>query len=107
MNDSACLEGCFSWNAALLASFFWFLFVSLIWVFFVPLGYNATVIAYGQTGSGKTYSMGGAYTASQEHDPSVGIIPRVIKLLFQEKERRQDWEFVLKVSYLEVNTAGF
>lgn len=65
-------------------------------------GYNATVIAYGQTGSGKTYSMGGAYTASQEHDPSVGIIPRVIKLLFQEKERRQDWEFVLKVSYLEI-----
>ncbi|KAM9179874.1 chromosome-associated kinesin KIF4A [Mergus octosetaceus] len=65
-------------------------------------GYNATVIAYGQTGSGKTYSMGGAYTASQEHEPSVGIIPRVIKLLFQEKERRQDWEFVLKVSYLEI-----
>uniref|UniRef100_A0A8B9BI10 Kinesin family member 4A n=1 Tax=Anser brachyrhynchus TaxID=132585 RepID=A0A8B9BI10_9AVES len=65
-------------------------------------GYNATVLAYGQTGSGKTYSMGGAYTASQEHEPSVGVIPRVIKLLFQEKEQRQDWEFVLKVSYLEI-----
>ncbi|NXH20549.1 KIF4 protein, partial [Bucco capensis] len=65
-------------------------------------GYNATVLAYGQTGSGKTYSMGGAYTASQEHEPSVGVIPRVIKLLFEEKERRQDWEFLLKVSYLEI-----
>ncbi|NWS45258.1 KIF4 protein, partial [Probosciger aterrimus] len=65
-------------------------------------GYNATVLAYGQTGSGKTYSMGGTYTASQEDEPSVGVIPRVIKLLFKEKEQRQDWEFVLKVSYLEI-----
>lgn len=83
-------------------SFFWFLCDFLIWVPFVPLGYNATVLAYGQTGSGKTYSMGGTYTANQEHEPGVGVIPRVIKLLFKEKEQRQDWEFVLKVSYLEV-----
>ncbi|NWR66125.1 KIF4 protein, partial [Bucorvus abyssinicus] len=65
-------------------------------------GYNATVLAYGQTGSGKTYSMGGTYTANQEDEPSVGVIPRVIKLLFKEKEQRQDWDFVLKVSYLEI-----
>ncbi|XP_069724201.1 chromosome-associated kinesin KIF4A isoform X2 [Phaenicophaeus curvirostris] len=65
-------------------------------------GYNATVLAYGQTGSGKTFSMGGTYTASQEDDPSVGVIPRVINLLYKEKERRQDWEFVLRVSYLEI-----
>ncbi|XP_067404450.1 chromosome-associated kinesin KIF4A [Emydura macquarii macquarii] len=65
-------------------------------------GYNATVLAYGQTGSGKTYSMGGTYTADQEHEPTVGVIPRVIKLLFQEKEQRREWEFTLKVSYLEI-----
>uniref|UniRef100_A0A8D0L229 Kinesin family member 4A n=1 Tax=Sphenodon punctatus TaxID=8508 RepID=A0A8D0L229_SPHPU len=65
-------------------------------------GYNATVLAYGQTGSGKTYSMGGAYTAAQEHEPTVGVIPRVIKLLFQEKEQRLEWECTLKVSYLEI-----
>uniref|UniRef100_A0A8C9L5W7 Kinesin family member 4A n=1 Tax=Serinus canaria TaxID=9135 RepID=A0A8C9L5W7_SERCA len=65
-------------------------------------GYNATVLAYGQTGSGKTYSMGGTYTANQEYEPNVGVIPRVIKLLFEEKQQRQDWEFVLKVSYLEI-----
>ncbi|NWU94764.1 KIF4 protein, partial [Upupa epops] len=65
-------------------------------------GYNATVLAYGQTGSGKTYSMGGTYTAEQEHEPSVGVIPRVIRLLFQEKEQREDWEFILRVSYLEI-----
>ncbi|XP_066038248.1 chromosome-associated kinesin KIF4A isoform X2 [Chamaea fasciata] len=65
-------------------------------------GYNATVLAYGQTGSGKTYSMGGTYAAHQDYEPSVGVIPRVIKLLFEEKQQRQDWDFILKVSYLEI-----
>ncbi|XP_003801810.1 chromosome-associated kinesin KIF4A [Otolemur garnettii] len=65
-------------------------------------GYNATVLAYGQTGSGKTYSMGGAYTAEQENEPTVGVIPRVIQLLFKEVDKRSDFEFTLKVSYLEI-----
>ncbi|KAM9333403.1 kinesin family member 4 [Pholidichthys leucotaenia] len=65
-------------------------------------GYNATVLAYGQTGSGKTFSMGGAYTSAQENDPSVGVIPRVISRIFEERERRTDCEFVLEVSYLEL-----
>ncbi|XP_066106128.1 chromosome-associated kinesin KIF4A isoform X1 [Saccopteryx bilineata] len=65
-------------------------------------GYNATVLAYGQTGSGKTYSMGGAYTAEQENEPTVGVIPRVIQLLFKEIERKSDFQFTLKVSYLEI-----
>ncbi|KAL7977745.1 hypothetical protein Chor_009694, partial [Crotalus horridus] len=65
-------------------------------------GYNATVLAYGQTGSGKTYSMGGAYTADQENDPTVGAIPRVIMLLFQEMKQKAEWHFALKVSYLEI-----
>ncbi|XP_044162366.1 chromosome-associated kinesin KIF4A [Bufo gargarizans] len=65
-------------------------------------GYNATVLAYGQTGSGKTFSMGGAYTHDQENEPTVGVIPRVVKALFQEIEQRADWEFLLKVSYLEI-----
>ncbi|XP_075813209.1 chromosome-associated kinesin KIF4A isoform X4 [Microtus pennsylvanicus] len=65
-------------------------------------GYNATVLAYGQTGSGKTYSMGGAYTAEQEHESTIGVIPRVIQLLFQEINKKSDFEFTLKVSYLEI-----
>ncbi|KAG8554020.1 hypothetical protein GDO81_003631 [Engystomops pustulosus] len=65
-------------------------------------GYNATVLAYGQTGSGKTFSMGGAYTHDQENEPTVGVIPRVVKALFKEIEQRADWEFLLKVSYLEI-----
>ncbi|XP_049997220.1 chromosome-associated kinesin KIF4-like [Alexandromys fortis] len=65
-------------------------------------GYNATVLAYGQTGSGKTYSMGGVYTAEQEHEPTIGVIPRVIQLLFKEINKKGDFEFTLKVSYLEI-----
>ncbi|KAM4619969.1 kinesin family member 4 [Polymixia lowei] len=65
-------------------------------------GYHATVLAYGQTGSGKTFSMGGTYTSSQENEPSVGVIPRVIKRIFQEREKRTDCEFCLAVSYLEI-----
>lgn len=66
------------------------------------VGYHATVLAYGQTGSGKTFSMGGAYTSAQENDPSVGVIPRVIRRIFEEKEKKTDCEFCLSVSYLEV-----
>ncbi|XP_070773569.1 kinesin family member 4 isoform X2 [Enoplosus armatus] len=65
-------------------------------------GYHATVLAYGQTGSGKTFSMGGTYTSAQENDPSVGVIPRVIGRIFEEREKRTDCEFCLTVSYLEI-----
>ncbi|KAM6991341.1 chromosome-associated kinesin KIF4-like [Passerculus sandwichensis] len=65
-------------------------------------GYNATALAYGQMGSGKTCSMGDTYTANQEYEPSMGIIPRVIRLLFEEKQQRHNWDFILKVSYLEI-----
>ncbi|XP_029030298.1 kinesin family member 4 isoform X2 [Betta splendens] len=65
-------------------------------------GYHATVLAYGQTGSGKTFSMGGTYTSAQESDPSVGVIPRVIRRIFEEREKRTDCEFVLAISYLEI-----
>uniref|UniRef100_A0A673B7X1 Kinesin-like protein n=1 Tax=Sphaeramia orbicularis TaxID=375764 RepID=A0A673B7X1_9TELE len=65
-------------------------------------GYHATVLAYGQTGSGKTFSMGGAYTSAQEDDPSVGVIPRVIRRIFEEREKKTDCEFCMAVSYLEI-----
>ncbi|XP_078268131.1 chromosome-associated kinesin KIF4-like [Rhinoraja longicauda] len=65
-------------------------------------GYNATVLAYGQTGSGKTYSMGGTFTSGQEGDPGVGVIPRVINMLFKMIEDNSENDFALKVSYLEI-----
>lgn len=60
------------------------------------------MLAYGQTGSGKTFSMGGTYTSAQENEPTVGVIPRVVQQIFQEKAKKTDCEFVLFVSYLEV-----
>lgn len=65
-------------------------------------GYHATVLAYGQTGSGKTFSMGGTYTSAQENEPTVGVIPRVVRMIFQEREKHTDCEISLIVSYLEV-----
>lgn len=46
--------------------------------------------------------MGGAYTSAQENDSSVGVIPRVIRRIFEEQGKRPDCEFCLSVSYLEV-----
>jgi len=62
------------------------------------------VLAYGQTGSGKTYTMGGAYAISIDSiEGMTGIIPRVARDLYSGiEERAADFEFVVKISYLEV-----
>lgn len=66
-------------------------------------GYNATVLAYGQTGSGKTYTMGGCYDAAADGDDDImGIIPRILADLFSGIEDRSDYDFKVKVSYLEI-----
>ena len=65
------------------------------------LGYNATVLAYGQTGSGKTYTMGGCYDLNPGTEK--GVIPRVMQELFDGMEEKPDYNFSVKVSYLEVN----
>ena len=65
-------------------------------------GYNATVLAYGQTGSGKTWTMGSGYTIGLEPD-QFGMIPRVIRLIFNEVEKRKKKsEFIIKCSFLEI-----
>ncbi|XP_071848027.1 chromosome-associated kinesin KIF4-like [Apostichopus japonicus] len=65
-------------------------------------GYNATVLAYGQTGSGKTYSMGSGYDLTDTE--KMGVIPRVIKSLFQGiEERMESADFILKCSFLELH----
>jgi len=63
------------------------------------------VLAYGQPGSGKTYTMGGAYGVSVGGLEEVtGIIPRVIHDLYSGmEERSEEFEFVVKISYLEVH----
>ena len=51
------------------------------------VGFNATILAYGQTGAGKTFTMGSGYTIGVKEE-DLGIIPRVIRMIFDEKEAR-------------------
>ncbi|RUS72535.1 hypothetical protein EGW08_019702 [Elysia chlorotica] len=65
-------------------------------------GYNATILAYGQTGSGKTFTMGG-YEASLEGDEdAMGVIPRILREVFEIIEQKTDSTFAVKVSYMEI-----
>ena len=65
-------------------------------------GFNATVLAYGQTGSGKTYTMGSGFTLGVKEE-DLGIIPRVIRLIFAEEQARRDKaETIIKCSFLEI-----
>lgn len=68
-------------------------------------GFNATILAYGQTGSGKTYTMG---SAAEEviAEENLGIIPRVIKNLFQMIREKEDGNshstYKVYVQFLEI-----
>lgn len=65
-------------------------------------GFNATVLAYGQTGSGKTFTMGSGFTFGVR-EQELGIIPRVIRLIFEEEtNRRHKALFTIKCSFLEI-----
>ena len=66
------------------------------------VGFNATILAYGQTGSGKTFTMGSGYTIGVKEE-DLGIIPRVIRMIFDEREaRRHKAEIIIKCSFLEI-----
>ncbi|EGC37470.1 hypothetical protein DICPUDRAFT_149960 [Dictyostelium purpureum] len=65
-------------------------------------GYNSTILAYGQTGSGKTHTMGSTSTVGIDSE-DLGVIPRVIDLVFDKLESKKDThQIVLKVSFLEL-----
>ena len=79
-------------------------------------GYNSTVLAYGQTGSGKTFTMGTSFETQtmefSEDDPTVGIVPRALKHVYQtrdyflnssENEIEQHFSnFKFSISFLEL-----
>lgn len=58
-------------------------------------GFNGTIFAYGQTSSGKTYTMMG-----DEQNPGVMVL--AAKKIFREIENSTDWQFLLRVSYIEI-----
>lgn len=72
------------------------------------LGYNCTVFSYGQTGSGKTYTMIGPTNCllSESNNEKRGIIPRLIKGIFQElinlKKDKKLTNFNIKCSCFEI-----
>lgn len=58
-------------------------------------GVTVTIFAYGVTSSGKTHTMQGT-----KSDP--GVIPRVVRAMFEKKERYNKYHVSLSVSYMEI-----
>ena len=65
-------------------------------------GYNATVFAYGQTGSGKTYTMGSEYRPGGAARAG-RVIPEAIHALFSRIAATKDWQFNVRVSFVEIH----
>ena len=61
-------------------------------------GFNGTVLAYGQTSSGKTHTMQGVI----ENLELEGIIPRIIKYIYQRIRQSSDIEYIVKASMFEI-----
>jgi hypothetical protein len=68
-------------------------------------GFNATILAYGQTGSGKTFTMGSSSDMAMNEEAQ-GIIPRVIRNLFQlicaKEEEDPRSAYKIRVQFLEI-----
>lgn len=65
-------------------------------------GYNATILAYGQTGSGKTFTMGSGQLSNMREE-DIGIIPRVINMIFEEiNKKKKEADFIVKLNFIEI-----
>jgi len=64
-------------------------------------GFNVTVLAYGQTGSGKTHSMG---TCCNQLTPleMEGVIPRAIREIFGKIASMSDYDFSVRIAFIEL-----
>ena len=62
------------------------------------LGYNSSIIIHGEKGSGKSYTMNGKISDNNLK----GIIPRVIKDLFEFIFDNENLEFIIKVSMVDI-----
>ena len=66
-------------------------------------GFNGTIFAYGQTASGKTHTMQGPDMAAIEDVENQGIIPRMVRTVFNRIETAsENVEFSVKVSMCEI-----
>ena len=71
-----------------------------IFLFWFP-GFNATVLAYGQTGSGKTFSMGTCCNQSTPIEME-GVIPRAIREIFGKISTMSDYDFTVRIAFIEL-----
>jgi len=66
-------------------------------------GFNGTIFAYGQTGSGKTYTMSG-----EESWELRGLIPRIFTCIFEEIQAREDTDYNVYCTFMEIyNENGY
>eukprot|EP00484_Ammonia_sp_Unknown_P030350 CAMPEP_0197036352 /NCGR_PEP_ID=MMETSP1384-20130603/13886_1 /TAXON_ID=29189 /ORGANISM="Ammonia sp." /LENGTH=772 /DNA_ID=CAMNT_0042466525 /DNA_START=81 /DNA_END=2399 /DNA_ORIENTATION=+ len=70
----------------------------------VLAGYNCTLFAYGQTGSGKTYSMEGKIETEGDGGVHEGLIPRMVRAIFDRilNDDNTEFEYTLRVSFVEI-----
>jgi hypothetical protein len=64
-------------------------------------GYNACCFAYGQTGSGKTYTMGSSALGASS-GAYQGVIPCVMRDIFERIAAAPDAEFAVRVGFVEI-----
>jgi len=72
-------------------------------------GINSTIFAYGQTGSGKTFSMygppaddGSSYRSIPKNPELVGVIPRVIKEIFETAKKDNVLTMAVYCSFVQI-----
>lgn len=78
-------------------------------------GYNTTIFAYGQSGSGKTTTMSGYSHVVDKSEllsnddvilwtkpEDMGIVPRIIKDIFDLIPTKKDHQFSIQISYVEI-----
>ena len=62
------------------------------------LGYNSAIIIHGQNSSGKSYTM----TGKSDDNNLKGIIPRVVKDMFEFIADNENLEFIVQVSIVDI-----
>jgi centromeric protein E len=65
-------------------------------------GLNGTIFAYGQTSSGKTYTMQGAGNLEQGMGGEGGVVHMAANDIFSQITRKQERNFLVRVSFLEI-----
>ena len=65
-------------------------------------GLNGTIFAYGQTSSGKTYTMQGAGNLEQGMGGEGGIVHMAANDIFSQITKKQNRNFLVRVSFLEI-----